>query len=73
MPNFCQICFQNGHSDDGVLCAGVWYMRPFRQFMKISERSKRADFISRIFFPFVFVMFNVVYWTLFTPGHDPNA
>jgi hypothetical protein len=47
-------------------------MRPFRQFMNINERSKRADFLSRIVFPFMFVSFNVVYWTLFTPGHDPN-
>jgi hypothetical protein len=49
-----------------------WYMQPFRQYKKINDRSRRADFISRMFFPFVFIVFNLVYWALFTPGYDPN-
>jgi len=44
-----------------------WYMAPFRRFAKIKDRSRRADYCARIGFPFVFVMFNIVYWILFTP------
>ena len=37
-----------------------------RWLNSIPSRSKRIDVISRIFFPVMFSMFNVVYWTTYT-------
>jgi hypothetical protein len=48
-----------------------WCMRVLRKYVKITDRATRGDFIARIVFPFMFVVFNVVYWTLWTPGYDP--
>ena len=33
-------------------------------------RSKRIDVVSRIFFPLMFGMFNIVYWTTYTLRDD---
>lgn len=48
-----------------------WYMAPFRQFAKIKDRSRRADFLARFLFPLSFFLFNVTYWVIFQPGTMP--
>uniref|UniRef100_A0A0K0FLZ8 GluClalpha (inferred by orthology to a D. melanogaster protein) n=1 Tax=Strongyloides venezuelensis TaxID=75913 RepID=A0A0K0FLZ8_STRVS len=34
--------------------------------LDIADRAKRADYISRFLFPFLFVLFNIMYWTTYT-------
>lgn len=42
-----------------TLGAYSWFIR------KYLARSKRIDVLSRILFPFAFLVFNVVYWTMY--------
>ncbi|RWS18247.1 Neurotransmitter-gated ion-channel-like protein [Leptotrombidium deliense] len=37
---------------------------------KFPTRSKRIDVISRIFFPLMFAVFNLVYWTTYLFRED---
>lgn len=44
-----------------------WCQRWLKSF---PTRSKRIDVISRIFFPMMFGLFNIVYWTTYTFRED---
>lgn len=44
-----------------------WCQRWLKSF---PTRSKRIDVISRIFFPLMFGLFNIVYWTTYTFRED---
>ena len=40
-----------------------------RKKLKEKERANIVDKISRVLFPFSFLVFNVVYWTVYTRSH----
>ncbi|RWS13514.1 Neurotransmitter-gated ion-channel-like protein [Dinothrombium tinctorium] len=44
-------------------CCSLW-------LSKFPTRSKRIDVISRIFFPLMFALFNLVYWTTYLFRED---
>lgn len=46
-------------------CCGSW-------LSKFPSRSKRIDVISRITFPLVFALFNVVYWSTYLFREDED-
>ncbi len=38
-------------------------LRSLTHISRIRDRSKRADYLSRIIFPTLFLVFNIIYWT----------
>ncbi|UYV71922.1 GLRA3 [Cordylochernes scorpioides] len=43
-----------------------------RWLLKVPSRSKRIDVVSRIFFPLMFAVFNLIYWTTYLNREDKD-
>ncbi|CCD69051.1 Ig-like domain-containing protein [Caenorhabditis elegans] len=48
-------------------------IRWIRNRLNVDDNAKRADLISRVLFPTLFVCFNFVYWTKYSQYHAPEA
>lgn len=62
---FAMVHMKGASTSSSNLC-GSWLSR-------FPTRSKRIDVISRIFFPLVFALFNLVYWTTYLFREDDAA
>ncbi|CAL2045279.1 unnamed protein product [Caenorhabditis brenneri] len=48
-------------------------MKWVRNRLSVDDNAKRADLVSRVLFPTLFIFFNFIYWTKYSQYHVPEA